>query len=92
MVMDRAAISWVDSGISSHSSLSPRGSKSVVTPKIYDYDQTLMPGPPFSISNKEIHQHYGDSCNLNLISNENVVGGLKGKCTPQENVWLLHKP
>ena len=57
----------------------------------YDYDQTLMPGPPFSISNKEVHQHYGDSYNLNLISSENVAGGLKGKCKAQENVWLLHR-
>jgi thiopurine S-methyltransferase len=55
----------------------------------YDYDQSLMEGPPFSISSEKIHQHYGDRYRLTLLSSTNVLGGLKGKCAAIENVWLL---
>ena len=55
----------------------------------YEYDQSLMEGPPFSMSNEEVNQHYRDSYDLTLIVSTNVPGGLKGKCTAKENVWLL---
>jgi thiopurine S-methyltransferase len=55
----------------------------------YEYDQNLMEGPPFSISNEEVNQHYKDSYDLNLIISTNVAGGLKEKCVAKENVWLL---
>jgi thiopurine S-methyltransferase len=55
----------------------------------YEYDQALMDGPPFSISNEEINQHYSDSYNLTLILSSDVSGGLKGKYVAKENIWLL---
>ena len=55
----------------------------------YEYDQNLMDGPPFSISNEEVNQHYGDNYNLTLLASTDVPGGLKGKCAAKENVWLL---
>jgi thiopurine S-methyltransferase len=55
----------------------------------YEYDQALMEGPPFSISNEEINQHYSDSYNLTLILSSDVSGGLKGKYLAKENIWLL---
>ncbi|NES20095.1 MAG: thiopurine S-methyltransferase [Symploca sp. SIO3E6] len=55
----------------------------------YEYDQNLMAGPPFSISNEELNQHYGDNYDLTLIVSTNVPGGFKGKCAATENVWLL---
>ncbi len=55
----------------------------------YEYDQNLMDGPPFSISNEEVRQHYQDNYDLTLIVSTNVSGGLKGKCAAKENVWLL---
>lgn len=55
----------------------------------YEYDQNLMEGPPFSISNEEVHQHYRDSYDVTRIVSTNVPGGLKGKCAAKENVWLL---
>lgn len=55
----------------------------------FEYDQSLMSGPPFSISNEEVNQHYANSYVLNLITGTNVSGGLKGKCAAIENVWLL---
>lgn len=57
----------------------------------YEYDQSLMEGPPFSISNEEVNQLYRESYDLILIESTNVPGGLKGKCAAKENVWLLKK-
>ena len=55
----------------------------------YEYDQNLMEGPPFSVSEEEVNQHYGDNYDLTLIVSANVPGGLKGKCAAKENAWLL---
>lgn len=55
----------------------------------YEYDQTLMDGPPFSISNAEVHQHYTDRYELTLLTNINLPEGLKGNHEANENVWLL---
>ena len=55
----------------------------------YDYDQSLMPGPPFSIRNEEVHRHYADHYEVTLIASTEVPSGLKGKCAATENVWLL---
>jgi thiopurine S-methyltransferase len=57
----------------------------------YEYDQSLMEGPPFSISNEEVNQHYRGSYHLTPIASVNVPSGLKGKCATVENVWLLQK-
>ena len=56
----------------------------------YEYDQTLMAGPPFSISNEEVNRHYKDSYKLTVLASADVSGGLKGKCAAIENVWLLN--
>lgn len=58
----------------------------------YEYDQTLMAGPPFSVSSTEVKQQYGDRYDLTLIASTEVEGGLKGKCAAKENVWLLNRP
>lgn len=55
----------------------------------YDYDQSLMEGPPFSVSNEEVKRHYTANYDLTLIASTDVSGGLKGKCAAKENVWLL---
>lgn len=55
----------------------------------YDYDQSLMQGPPFSIRNEEVHRHYADHYEVTLIASTEVPSGLKGKCAATENVWLL---
>lgn len=55
----------------------------------YEYDQRLMEGPPFSVSNEEVKKHYAVKYGLTLIASTNVPGGLKGKCPAKENVWLL---
>jgi len=57
----------------------------------YLYDQNLMNGPPFSVSDEEVHNHYGGRYDPKLIASTTVPGGLKGKCEARENVWLLKK-
>jgi thiopurine S-methyltransferase len=57
----------------------------------YEYDQRVAEGPPFSISNEEVRRHYGHRYNLTLLTSADVPGGLKGKCTATEHVWLLRK-
>ncbi len=53
------------------------------------YDQGLLDGPPFSVTDREVNRHYQGSYDLTLLASVNVVGGLKGKCPANENVWLL---
>lgn len=56
----------------------------------YEYDQSVMEGPPFSISDREVDSHYGKVYELKLLEVSDVSGGLKG--TPaKEKVWLLDK-
>lgn len=55
----------------------------------FEYDQTQMAGPPFSVSNQEITQHYQESYALTRLTSKNIPGGLKGKCEATKNIWLL---
>lgn len=55
----------------------------------YEYDQNLMAGPPFAISDDEVKRLYKDFYDLNLIESVIVPGGLKGKAAAKENVWRL---
>lgn len=57
----------------------------------YEYDQRVMEGPPFSISNEEVRRHYAGTYDVRLISRADLPGGLKGKCPTKENVWLLRR-
>jgi thiopurine S-methyltransferase len=55
----------------------------------YHYDQNIVQGPPFSISDEEVSRHYKNTYNLTLVASTNVEGGMKGECEATENVWLL---
>ncbi len=57
----------------------------------YEYDQTIVPGPPFSVTPDELHRHYSDSYALTPLARLDVPGGLKGKCPATEHVWKLGK-
>ncbi|MCB1041992.1 MAG: thiopurine S-methyltransferase [Acidobacteria bacterium] len=56
----------------------------------FDYDQSEMAGPPFSVTSAEINSLYGERYNLKLIDRVPVPGGLKGICDADECVWLLN--
>ncbi len=55
----------------------------------FDYDQAQYDGPPFCVPTQEVSAHYQSFYHLNLLANVEVAGGLKGKCTAHEQVWLL---
>ncbi len=55
----------------------------------FEYDQTVMQGPPFSISCDDVKQYYSDNYSLSLLKQIDVPGGLKGKCQASETIWLL---
>jgi thiopurine S-methyltransferase len=55
----------------------------------FEYAQHLHAGPPFSIDQHEVGQHYQEVYHLNLLDSVDVAGGLKGKCAAKESVWLL---
>lgn len=57
----------------------------------YEYDQSVIDGPPFSVSEDEVKQHYGAAYRLTSVERRNVAGGLKGKVASTEAVWLLQK-
>jgi thiopurine S-methyltransferase len=57
----------------------------------YEYDQTVVPGPPFSVTPDELHRHYSDGYTLTLLARLDVPGGLKGKCPAMEHIWRLDK-
>jgi thiopurine S-methyltransferase len=55
----------------------------------FEYDQTLIDGPPFSVTSEELRRHYGDVYGIKLLATADVPGGLKGQCPATESVWLL---
>jgi thiopurine S-methyltransferase len=55
----------------------------------FDYDQSLLDGPPFSVAGDEIAAHYDAVYDLRRLARVAVEGGLKGKCPADETVWLL---
>jgi thiopurine S-methyltransferase len=57
----------------------------------FEYDQSQMDGPPFSVSDEEVKRLYEDRYNVTLARSIDVPGGLKGKCAASENAWLLRR-
>lgn len=55
----------------------------------FDYDQSVMDGPPFSISDAEVAALYADTFKLDTLTSIDVEGGLKGMCPAKANLWML---
>lgn len=55
----------------------------------FEYDQRQMDGPPFSVDRSEVRELYAARYQLRIVETRYVVGGLKGKCSAEEIVWLL---
>jgi thiopurine S-methyltransferase len=58
----------------------------------YEYDQSLIDGPPFSVNDIEVRRHYGATYRVDSSESKSVAGGLKGKVASMETAWLLKKP
>jgi thiopurine S-methyltransferase len=55
----------------------------------FDYDQALMEGPPFSVTEEEVRALYGRTHEVALLESAAVEGGLKGFCPAVERAWRL---
>ncbi len=55
----------------------------------YEYDQSCMSGPPFSVTEVEVKQHYAEYYRVKLLSSAELDGGLKGLCVATEHVFYL---
>jgi thiopurine S-methyltransferase len=66
--------------------LTNRASQLIIT---FDYDQQLMNGPPFCVTNDEVLQHYADHYQTQLLSSKPLEGKLRGEVEATRNVWML---
>jgi len=93
-IYDRAALVALPAGTREHYT-SHLIAITDVAPQLlvtYEYDQQLMDGPPFSITEDEVKHHYGAIYELKLLESHNVEGGFKERVAATETAWLLQKP
>ena len=57
----------------------------------FEYNQDLQEGPPFSIGEAELRDHYEAVYALQCLDRVKLEGGLKGGAAANEVVWLLNK-
>ena len=55
----------------------------------FQYDQSLMPGPPFSVSRTEVSAHYEPHYVLTELASTHQEKGMKGQYPAEETAWLL---
>jgi thiopurine S-methyltransferase len=55
----------------------------------YDYNQTLMDGPPFAITDAEVQRHYGKDLEARLAASVAASGRMTGQVGAKEKVWIL---
>ena len=55
----------------------------------FQYDQSLVPGPPFSVSTTEVSAHYKPHYTLTELASVYQVKGMKGQYPAEETAWLL---
>jgi len=55
----------------------------------FEYDQTQMEGPPFSISPEEIETHYNSAYSPSLLEINNFKGVFNPIAKVKETVWHL---
>jgi thiopurine S-methyltransferase len=55
----------------------------------FEYDQSRLDGPPFSIDCNEVRWHYSGTYEISGLERKQVDGGMKGVAAT-ESVWLLN--
>ena len=55
----------------------------------FEYDQSMLAGPPFSISTQQLQVYYSSEYTIQLLDSQTEL--LKGKVNAQEKIWLLEK-
>jgi thiopurine S-methyltransferase len=56
----------------------------------FEYYQTRLPGPPFSVLEADVRALYGATYRLHRAAVRDVPGGLKAVCPAKESVWLIN--
>lgn len=56
----------------------------------FEYDQSQLDGPPFSVSAAEISRQYGERYTATMAESVDLADGLKGKVPATEAAWFLH--
>ena len=54
-----------------------------------EYDQSLMQGPPFSLTKDEVLSRYSRNYEITRLETREIKGGFKGEIPASETVWLL---
>ncbi|MCJ8313146.1 MAG: thiopurine S-methyltransferase [Saccharospirillaceae bacterium] len=57
----------------------------------FEYDQTIMNGPPFCIDENEVNNHYTKFYEISSLENKAIVGGFRGNVEASERAWFLQK-
>ncbi|WP_399259072.1 thiopurine S-methyltransferase [Terriglobus albidus] len=90
-VYDRAALVALPAGLrdeyASHLTSLTRAQRQLLI--CYEYNQACAEGPPFSVPEDEVKRLYQTTFAIELLENQRVEGGLKGRCPATEPVWLL---
>lgn len=55
----------------------------------YDYDQSQMDGPPFSVPENEIRDLFQDRFTIKHLASAPISGPLAERCSGMEQAWLL---
>lgn len=55
----------------------------------FEYDQSVMAGPPFSLSESDVRSCYASRYRITLLADAEVPGGLKGICPAREKALHL---
>lgn len=55
----------------------------------FEYDQSKMNGPPFSVPALEVLDHYGSSYAMQAVEAGPIEGGLKGEVAAEQTVWVM---
>ncbi|NVK55794.1 MAG: thiopurine S-methyltransferase [Alteromonadaceae bacterium] len=66
--------------------LAPQAKQLLIT---FEYDQSAIAGPPFSVSPSEIEQYYAAHSDITPLMSAELAGGLKGKVPATERAWLI---
>ena len=57
----------------------------------FEYDQSLMAGPPFSTAGEEVIRHYREAYEVTLLDRVDIPSGFRGKLPATEAIWLLER-
>lgn len=55
----------------------------------FEYDQSVMDGPPFSVTDADVGTYYSEHYSLGVLEEKEVEGGLKGVAEATAKCWHL---